>query len=58
MSPDLLPPGSVRLTEVEIDGKPHEAFDATALTVELPPSDERLTVKVTLEPAATSERSR
>lgn len=53
VSPDLLPPGSVRLTEVEIDGKPHEAFDASALTVDLPASDERLTVKVTLEPAAT-----
>jgi mannose/cellobiose epimerase-like protein (N-acyl-D-glucosamine 2-epimerase family) len=51
VSPDLLPPRSVRLTEVEIDGKPHEEFDATALTVDLPPSDGRLIVRVTLEPA-------
>ena len=55
VSPDLLPPGSVRLTAVEIDGKPHEAFDPTGLTVDLPESDERLTVAVTLEPV---ERSR
>jgi hypothetical protein len=50
VSPDLLPPGSVRLTDVEVDGKPHEAFNATALTVDLPASDHRLMVRVTLEP--------
>jgi mannose/cellobiose epimerase-like protein (N-acyl-D-glucosamine 2-epimerase family) len=52
VAPDLLPPGSVRLTEVEVDGKPHEAFDAGALTVDLPTSDTRLMVKVTIEPVA------
>jgi mannose/cellobiose epimerase-like protein (N-acyl-D-glucosamine 2-epimerase family) len=56
VSPDLLPPGSVRLTDVEVDGKPHEAFDATALTVELPASDHRLMVRVTIEPTTTGSR--
>jgi mannose/cellobiose epimerase-like protein (N-acyl-D-glucosamine 2-epimerase family) len=50
VAPDLLPPGRVRLTEVEIDGKPHEMFDANAMTVELPASSESLTVKVLLTP--------
>jgi hypothetical protein len=56
VSPDLLPPGSVRLTEVEIDGKPHEVFDSAALTVTLPESDARLTVRVRLEPAVNGGR--
>jgi mannose/cellobiose epimerase-like protein (N-acyl-D-glucosamine 2-epimerase family) len=51
VAPDLLPPGSVRLQEVEIDGRPYKAFDATAMTVELPDTDERLTVRVLLMPA-------
>jgi len=52
VSPDLLPPGRVRLTEVEIDGKPCETFDPVAMTVELPPSQTSLTVKVTLTPVS------
>jgi mannose/cellobiose epimerase-like protein (N-acyl-D-glucosamine 2-epimerase family) len=48
VAPDLLPPGRVELLDVEIDGKPHELFDRRALTVELPVTEERLTVRVVL----------
>jgi len=51
VSPDILPAGSIKITAVEIDGKPHADFDATGLTVQLPPSQASLRVKVTLEPA-------
>lgn len=51
VAPDLLPPGRVQLTDVEIDGKPYEVFDRTALTVTLPPSRTRLTVRARLVPA-------
>jgi len=50
VAPDLLPPGRVRLTEVEIDGKPWESFNPRAMTVELPESASPLTVKVQLTP--------
>ncbi|HEX3647216.1 MAG TPA: AGE family epimerase/isomerase [Pseudonocardiaceae bacterium] len=48
VAPDLLPPGRVRLQEVEVDGKPYEVFDPRALTVTLPATSERLTVRATL----------
>ncbi|HEX4721347.1 MAG TPA: AGE family epimerase/isomerase [Pseudonocardiaceae bacterium] len=48
VAPDLLPTGRVRLQEVEIDGKPYEVFDPRALTVTLPESADRLTVRATL----------
>ncbi|MCU7729563.1 AGE family epimerase/isomerase [Actinoplanes sp. KI2] len=48
VAPDLLPKGRVRLDKVEIDGKPHEVFDPTEMTVELPGSSDDLTVKVQL----------
>jgi mannose/cellobiose epimerase-like protein (N-acyl-D-glucosamine 2-epimerase family) len=48
VAPDLLPTGRVRLQEVEIDGKPHEIFDSRAMTVTLPESADRLTVRATL----------
>jgi len=49
-APDLLPAGSFRLTEVEIDGKPWESFDPVAAEVHLPESESDLTVKVQLTP--------
>ncbi|MEM6431404.1 MAG: AGE family epimerase/isomerase [Deinococcota bacterium] len=52
VSPDILPPGSVKLTEVWIDDKPYSNFDADALTVSLPERDTRVKVKVTLTPVA------
>jgi mannose/cellobiose epimerase-like protein (N-acyl-D-glucosamine 2-epimerase family) len=50
VAPDLLPPGSVRISQVEIDGSPSEKFDAEALTVSIPPGDSRPVVQVQLVP--------
>ncbi|MDD2853112.1 MAG: AGE family epimerase/isomerase [Desulfuromonadaceae bacterium] len=50
VSPDILPKGSVKLTAVEIDGKPYTNFNADELFVTLPVSDNNLKVKVTLTP--------
>jgi len=44
VSPDLLPPGSVRIEQVWIDGQLSTDFDAEAMTVNLPQGD--VTVKV------------
>ena len=51
VAPDLLPPGSVRITEVEIDGALHDAYDASALTVHIPTTAHRPLVRVQLSPA-------
>jgi mannose/cellobiose epimerase-like protein (N-acyl-D-glucosamine 2-epimerase family) len=51
VAPDLLPPGSVRLVEVELDGRPHPDFDAAAMTVALPPRTARVTVRARVAPA-------
>ncbi len=51
VAPDLLPPGSVRITEVEIDGAPHDGYDASALTVHVPTTAHRPLVRVQLSPA-------
>jgi len=48
VAPDLLPSGRVELLSVEIDGKPHDVFDAKELTVELPESTDRQTVRVVI----------
>lgn len=52
VSPDILPPGSVRIASCEIDGEPYTDFDAQALTVNLPQTDHRPKIKVRLEPTA------
>jgi mannose/cellobiose epimerase-like protein (N-acyl-D-glucosamine 2-epimerase family) len=52
VSPDILPPGSVKIAAVEIDGKAYNNFDAQALTVSLPESDQAVKVKVRLEAVA------
>ncbi|NDJ60515.1 MAG: N-acyl-D-glucosamine 2-epimerase, partial [Chloroflexi bacterium] len=51
VSPDILPPGSIRIEAVEIDGQPHTDFDAEKLTVKLPQTNERVKVKVRISPA-------
>jgi mannose/cellobiose epimerase-like protein (N-acyl-D-glucosamine 2-epimerase family) len=51
VAPDLLPPGSIRIESVEIDGQPYANFDAEKLTVRLPETDQRVKVKVTIVPA-------
>ncbi len=50
VSPDILPPGSVKISKCSIDGEPYNNFDADALTVTLPKTDERVKVKVTIAP--------
>ena len=50
VSPDILPKGSVRLTAVEIDGRPYSAFDADSLSIQLPDSRQDLRVKATVTP--------
>jgi anti-anti-sigma factor len=46
VSPDILPPGSVRIDQVWIDGQPWSEFDAEKLTVTLPPPGKDVAVKV------------
>lgn len=50
VSPDILPTGSIRISEVWIDDKPYTSFDADALTVALPETDQRVRVKVRVVP--------
>ena len=50
VSPDILPPGSIKIAKCEIDGEPYSNFDAEALTVTLPKTDERVKVKVQIVP--------
>jgi uncharacterized protein YyaL (SSP411 family) len=50
VEPDILPKGSLIITKCEIDGKAYTNFNAEELTVELPQSDARLQVKVTVTP--------
>src|SRR5207302_2450001 len=47
VAPDLLPPGSVRLSDVWVDDQPYTDFDADALTVNLP-GDREVRVRVRL----------
>jgi hypothetical protein len=50
VSPDILPPGSIKISTCEIDGEPYFNFDADALTVTLPDTKERVKVKVQICP--------
>ena len=50
VSPDILPKGSVRITECFIDDEPYTNFDADALSVKLPDTDKQVRVKVLLTP--------
>jgi mannose/cellobiose epimerase-like protein (N-acyl-D-glucosamine 2-epimerase family) len=50
VSPDILPPGSIKIESVEIDGEPYSKFDAEKLTVKLPQTKERVKVKVRIIP--------
>ena len=49
VEPDMLPKGSVRLTEVFINGNPWKHFDPDAMTVTIPVTDDRPSIKVVLE---------
>jgi mannose/cellobiose epimerase-like protein (N-acyl-D-glucosamine 2-epimerase family) len=51
VAPDLLPKGSVRLTNVWIGDREHTDFDPEALTIRLPQSSMDLRVRVRVAPA-------
>jgi mannose/cellobiose epimerase-like protein (N-acyl-D-glucosamine 2-epimerase family) len=50
VSPDILPPGSIRIDKCWIDDQPYSNFDAGGLNVKLPDTKEQVRVKVTLAP--------
>jgi mannose/cellobiose epimerase-like protein (N-acyl-D-glucosamine 2-epimerase family) len=50
VSPDILPEGSIRIGEVEIDGAPYQNFDAKRLTVSLPDTQQQVRVRVRVIP--------
>jgi uncharacterized protein YyaL (SSP411 family) len=50
VSPDLLPKASIRIERCWIDDAPYNDFDPSGLTVKLPTSDRRQTVKVKIAP--------
>ncbi len=50
VSPDILPPGSIKISEVFVDGQPYTAFDADALTVDVPDSAFRPQIRVRISP--------
>jgi len=50
VSPDILPPGSIKIGAVEINGEAYTNFDADALTVKLPDTKEQVKVKVQIVP--------
>ncbi|MEB3289792.1 MAG: AGE family epimerase/isomerase [Leptolyngbya sp.] len=50
VSPDILPPGSIRIGACWVNDEPYEHFNADDLTVKLPDTQERVKVKVQLLP--------
>ncbi len=54
VAPDLLPPGSVRIGDVWINGQKYSDFDAESLTVKLPSTQDELKVRVRLLPTQVS----
>jgi mannose/cellobiose epimerase-like protein (N-acyl-D-glucosamine 2-epimerase family) len=51
VQPDILPPGSARLSEVWANGEKYTNFDANRLTVRLPDSKEATSIKVRIVPS-------
>lgn len=54
VQPDILPPGSVRIGEVWINGQPYSDFDASSLTVKLPDTQDEMKVRVRVLPTQVS----
>jgi mannose/cellobiose epimerase-like protein (N-acyl-D-glucosamine 2-epimerase family) len=50
VSPDILPQGSIRISDVWIEDQPYRYFNADELTVTLPDSKDQLRVKVRIVP--------
>ena len=55
VSPDILPEGSVKIEKVWINGSEHTDFDAEKLTVKLPWTNERVKVRVRINPVGSVE---
>ncbi len=52
VSPDILPKGSVKITDVWVNYQPYRYYDANNLTVTLPDVNEQIRVKVRIAPTA------
>ena len=52
VQPDILPKGSIHISEVWINGHGYDDFDADALTVKLPEEHGEITVRVRIAPTA------
>jgi anti-anti-sigma factor len=50
VGPDILPPGSIRIGEVWINGQPYFDFDADNLSIKLPSTQNELKVRVRVLP--------
>ena len=50
VAPDILPPGSINIGEVWINGQPYRDFDAENLTIKLPSTQDELKVRVRIVP--------
>jgi mannose/cellobiose epimerase-like protein (N-acyl-D-glucosamine 2-epimerase family)/anti-anti-sigma regulatory factor len=50
VAPDLLPPGSIYLSDVWLNDQPYTDFDRDALTVRLPETDQDVRIRVRLAP--------
>jgi hypothetical protein len=50
VSPDILPEGSIYISECFIDDKPYQNFDAKGLSVTLPATDKQVRVRVKISP--------
>lgn len=50
VEPDMLPKGSIKISEVWVDGKPYTDFDADGLTVKVPDVKHRPKIKVRIIP--------
>lgn len=50
VAPDLLPKGSIRISEVTANGRNYTSYDPEGLAVDVPADGERLKFKVTIEP--------
>lgn len=51
VAPDILPPGSIRISQVWINGHAYDNFDADNLTVTLPANQKDIKVRVCITPS-------
>jgi hypothetical protein len=56
VAPDLLPSGSIAIETCEVDGQPYRHFNASALSVTLPDTRERVRVRVKITPTTWLDR--